>query len=252
MSPIKTYVFFDLETTGLPTKEDGVPAITELGMLAVKRKHLENRETDVIRVQNKFLMCFNPDKKMTKESVELSGLTNELLEEEANLNIEVFNAMNNFINCLQKPVCLIAHNGFKYHFAVLKYYFKQIGFQLSPDIKCTDSLYGFYDLLEAEKAGEVLSFPDHFKKPFSQLKRPIFYSPRGIPGPADKYILNNVYQRVIKNAYLETNRAQNHCTMIMEIARGRPEQFGQWVDGNHCAFSEVPSSTVESKSPDYI
>lgn len=57
---IKSYVFLDLETTGLPFLESSNPKITELCLISVQAEHILLGRTP--RVQNKLNLCFNPYK----------------------------------------------------------------------------------------------------------------------------------------------------------------------------------------------
>ncbi|KAJ8704797.1 hypothetical protein PYW08_012117 [Mythimna loreyi] len=243
MKKIETYVFFDLETTGLIEGKD-VPSITELGMLAVKRKHfLETRPDQELRVQHKFRMCFNPHRPLSDKSVELSGLTNELLEQEPELNAEAVDAISSFINCLQKPLCLIAHKGLKYHFPVLKYHLRRIEKQLniSKEVICTDSLYAFCDLLEQEKRGVGENLNEFMREnvtTYEELDRGKYFWTECKPD--DSYQLKDIYARECPEAGLEGNRAENHCTMMLKVAHRRAGRFSEWVARNHCFFYQVP------------
>lgn len=49
-----------------------------------------------------------------------SGLSNELLQEYPVFNEQTGTMIQTFIDLLPKPVCLVAHNGHKFDFPVLK------------------------------------------------------------------------------------------------------------------------------------
>ncbi|KAH9640150.1 hypothetical protein HF086_018392 [Spodoptera exigua] len=149
MSRIATYVFLDLETSGLPMLDNNKTRITELCMVVVKRQHLlETRPGSVPRVLDKLSMCFNPGRMIHPDSTEITGLSNDLLEDNTLFNLNVFNTINSFIQCLKKPVCLIAENGHSFDFPILKNHFDKLGVELPDDILCGDSLYSSYDILE--------------------------------------------------------------------------------------------------------
>lgn len=156
MAPIATYVFFDIETTGLPREENNKTKITEFSMVAVKRAHvLETRPGAVPRVQHKLTLLFNPGRLISSEGSEITGLNNFLLEHEPTFNRESFNLINNFLNILQKPVCLIAQNGLHYDYPILKNHLEKLKVSLSDDLLCADCYHGFYDILEARKIAET-------------------------------------------------------------------------------------------------
>lgn len=152
MAPIATYVFFDLETSGLPVEENNKTKIAELSMIAVKRAHvLDTRPGAVPRVQHKLTLLFNPGRVISTEVSNITGLDNFLLEHEPMFNREAFNLINTFLNILEKPVCLIAQNGLHFDYPVLKNHLEKLNVQFSEDLLCADCYHGFYDILEARK-----------------------------------------------------------------------------------------------------
>lgn len=70
---IKTFIFVDIETTGLPTEEHNKSKITELSMIAVQAQHISLGVFP--RVQNKLSLCFNPRKMVSLEAERLTGYT---------------------------------------------------------------------------------------------------------------------------------------------------------------------------------
>lgn len=61
ISEIKTFAFFDLETTGLPELENFKTKITEISIVACSKKHfLETMPKKMPRVLHKLSHCFNP------------------------------------------------------------------------------------------------------------------------------------------------------------------------------------------------
>lgn len=71
MSQIKTFVFFDLETTGLPQHEHNKTKITEFCAVAVQADHIELGCFP--RVHNKLSFCFNPMKMISPEATTMTG-----------------------------------------------------------------------------------------------------------------------------------------------------------------------------------
>lgn len=134
---IKTLVIYDVETTGLirPVK------ITELTLVAVSAKHFLGN--NLPRVQHKLTVCFEPEKEIKADAVALSGLDNQLLEEEEKFDMNAANLINNFVQKLRQPVCLIAHNGDAFDFLILKNHFTAIGAKLPANLKSCDSVKFF-------------------------------------------------------------------------------------------------------------
>lgn len=69
---IQNFVFFDIETTGLPYQEYNKTRITELCFVAVQSEHLSLGVYP--RVQNKLALCFNPHKFINPQATEITGI----------------------------------------------------------------------------------------------------------------------------------------------------------------------------------
>lgn len=152
MARVTTYVFLDLETTGLPAEEFNKTKITELSMVAVKRPHLlDTRPGSVPRVQHKLTLCFNPRKRVSDDGSKITGLCNDLLVNEPVFDLDVFNMISTFLNILSKPVCLIAQNGLGFDFPILKNHLEKLKVSFSEELLCADCYHGFYDILEKDK-----------------------------------------------------------------------------------------------------
>lgn len=138
-SVIKTLVFFDLETTGLPDLEFFKTKITELSAVAVSVEHLlEGKDTP--RVQHKLTLCFNPFKRIDIKATEITGLDNELLEHQKKFDKNSMNLLECFLFQLTPPVCIIAHNGNKFDFPLLKKQYEVLDGSFPVSIKFCDSL----------------------------------------------------------------------------------------------------------------
>lgn len=68
---IKSYVFLDLETNGLPFIESSSPKITELCMVSVQSDHILLGATP--RIQNKLNLCFNPQTVILPNIEDITG-----------------------------------------------------------------------------------------------------------------------------------------------------------------------------------
>lgn len=73
MSEISTFVFFDIETTGLVSCDP--PKITELAFTACTREHLlQAAKHEIPRAVHKLLLPFNPQKVIHHEAVRITGM----------------------------------------------------------------------------------------------------------------------------------------------------------------------------------
>lgn len=74
MTNIQSFIFFDIETTGLPFEEYNRTRITEMCFVAVQSEHISLGVYP--RVQNKLALCFNPQKMISPTATELTGMYN--------------------------------------------------------------------------------------------------------------------------------------------------------------------------------
>ncbi|XP_055315343.1 three-prime repair exonuclease 1 [Sitodiplosis mosellana] len=156
MAQIQTFVFFDTEATGLPCYD--VPKITELAMIACSREHLlEAAKNKVPRVISKLLLPFNPCKNIHPDSTEITGLDNFMLDKTKKLDDNTVNLINCFFSQLNAPICLVAHNGDRFDYPLLKRQLKQLSVPFNEHILCVDSLTLFKKIEEnATSAGSAL------------------------------------------------------------------------------------------------
>lgn len=117
VSKFASFIFLDLETTGLQQPIE----ITELSMIAVERKHiLESTKTKVLpRILDKFTSCVQPAKYIECLASSMTGLSNEGLENKKSFDTEFGEMVRSFILRQPQPVCLIAHNGDNFDFKIL-------------------------------------------------------------------------------------------------------------------------------------
>lgn len=73
MGEIKSFVFFDIETSGLPYQGSQIK-MTELSFVACSKEHILNTKlNDLPRVLYKLSFCVNPCRRMQCESSIISG-----------------------------------------------------------------------------------------------------------------------------------------------------------------------------------
>ncbi|KAE8583242.1 hypothetical protein XENTR_v10020466 [Xenopus tropicalis] len=164
-SPVKSFVFLDLEATGL---NYNLPKITELCLVAVHVSSLENPETDQSEVQlprvlDKLCLCVDPKKPITKEACNITGLSNEKLAncEKPCFNLNLVQLVKEFLNRQAQPVCLVAHNGLFYDFPLLKAEFQQQNEELPGSLLCLDSLKAFRQLSQQDRRHQEFTKGSH-------------------------------------------------------------------------------------------
>ena len=98
-------------------------------------------ESIVPRVMNKLTLCFNPGKMITPEaSMYSAGLTNSLLTDQAMFDSDTVELLSAWLARLPGPVCLVAHNGDKFDFPLLREEIKRAGASMENDLFTADTL----------------------------------------------------------------------------------------------------------------
>ncbi|GBP92068.1 Three-prime repair exonuclease 1 [Eumeta japonica] len=213
---IETYLFIDLEATGLPEEENNQTKITELSLVAVSRKHLlTTKAGEAPRVQRKLTLCFNPGRAIRPIAEKLSGLTNVMLDGEPMFGHDTCRLMEMFIKLLNRPVCLVSHGGNYLDFPVLKKQLYEANVSLPFDLRYIDSLDVFYCVTEGANAIGS-GFPHSLKIRL-----------------AKSYKLRDVYGRLLGRPPPQTHRAEADCLLVLECAVALSSKFVDWVD-KHC------------------
>ncbi|KAJ7317446.1 hypothetical protein JRQ81_003608 [Phrynocephalus forsythii] len=151
----QTFVFLDIETTGLPKDR---PRMAELCLFAVHRRSLQRSllrgavtpSDQLPRVIDKLTLCIDPQKPFTPTAEEITGLSNQNLEENCkpDLNGAAVEAVQGFLGRQTGPICLVAHNGLGYDFPLLCAEFQRVGASLPPDTGCLDTLPALRELVK--------------------------------------------------------------------------------------------------------
>lgn len=158
---ISSFAVFDLETACLPDWNFNKTKITEICIQGINAEDVSNgKNCNEPRINHNMTLVFNPFMSIHPESERITGLCNEILEKESPLDENAATLILNFLKHLQKPVCLVAHNGNKFDFPILKDALSKVGVELPSDILCLDSLPTFktLDLLKNEAENDLEDF----------------------------------------------------------------------------------------------
>ncbi|KAL9924797.1 three-prime repair exonuclease 1 isoform X1 [Glossina fuscipes] len=161
-SKIATFAVIDLETNSLPDLQFNKCSITELCIFAFsskfEAKQTERQTTSVgkgnnwlsqksipelPRVLHKLTLMVNPRRKIWPETENITGLNNWMLEPEQPFDENTADLLISFLQRLQQPVCLVAHNGLGFDFPVLRYVMKNLDLKFPTSILCVDSWKAF-------------------------------------------------------------------------------------------------------------
>lgn len=115
------FVVLDLETTGFQGPEKGGRVI-EIGAVKVEN----------FKVVDRFSTFVNPEMKIPKKIVELTGITDDMVKDSPN----IWNIIHKFWNFIE-GYTVIAHNAKFDWDKYLKFYFNKIGKHTTHDVICT-------------------------------------------------------------------------------------------------------------------
>ncbi|KAG7171881.1 uncharacterized protein LOC121862338 [Homarus americanus] len=164
---IQTFVFLDLEATGLPGDS---PRILELSMIAVSRDDFlgmkdsshkgkstpsdpnstnENKRSiipQLPRVLHKYTRLYYPRKLIMPAVEDITGLSNELLHRLPGFSEASAEAIRLFLD-LPQPLSLVAHNGNRYDFPLLKAELSNVcSTEKYSNFYCVDTLKAIKDI----------------------------------------------------------------------------------------------------------
>ena len=97
-------------------------------------------DTFTPRILNSLNLCFNPMGLIPAKVSEITGLNNFLLEDQSKFTASTSSLLNAFLAHLPQPVVLVAHNGDKFDYPLLKSELNKVNSDLDPSILTIDSL----------------------------------------------------------------------------------------------------------------
>ncbi|XP_048345595.1 three-prime repair exonuclease 1-like [Sphaerodactylus townsendi] len=225
--PIETFVFMDLEATGLPPSQ---PKIAEMCLFAVNRHAFENPQYSNFslrsvplfpRLVDKLCICINPDKAFTPEARLITGLNNEAFSEnkKQSFNIHIIHMITAFFNRQHSPVCLVAHSGCSYDFPLLKAELSAIGISALDEIYCADTF----------KALKALDKENNRLHQFTYQKF----------GSKKSYKLDDLYFKFYKEYPLNSHSAEGDVITLIRVFQQHARDLMHWMDSNARQFNTI-------------
>ncbi|XP_055377252.1 DNA polymerase III PolC-type-like [Condylostylus longicornis] len=273
----KTYAVFDIETTGLPHLNFNKVNIIEFAVSTVSRDDIVKSKTgETPRIINNLSLLFNPRMRIDPESSKITGLDNYQLEHENSFDENAAKTIIGFFKHLQGPICLVAHNGDRFDFPILKKAFEKVNLSLPENVYCVDTYKAIpyidhtkkidEENKEKEEADKLLSLEEalldnevknSLKEQFeinSTLKEEKFdiqkinettpHRPTKMQGNKAK---ENTYSELLENKQNRNDILSNHC----EISHNSPQNKGDKKVKREL-FKQSPESDLTSETPKKI
>ncbi|XP_039950672.1 three-prime repair exonuclease 1-like [Bactrocera tryoni] len=201
-------------------------SIMELTMYGFPAKDLQ---TDPIKVTktsemcvpppspnlNKLTLIINPRKVIYPKSAASTGLDNYILEHESHFDENCACLIVNFLNRLPQPVCLVAHNGDRHDFLIVKNMFNKLSMQLPNNILYVDSLHAFWRI----------NFDHTFQT-----------TPNGKYPPKGVYKLNNIYKQNFKKDPELRHHAEADVETLTHVIRLYGKRFLAYAEDRVSEF----------------
>ncbi|XP_057574126.1 three prime repair exonuclease 2 [Hippopotamus amphibius kiboko] len=225
----ETFIFLDLEATGLPSVD---PEIAEICLFAVHRSSLENPEYDesgapmLPRVLDKLTLCMSPERPFTAKASEITGLSSEGLARcrKAGFDNAVVQVLEAFLSRQEGPLCLVAHNGFDYDFPLLCTELRRLGAHLPRDTICLDTLPVLRGLDRAHSHGT-----------------------RAQVGKG--YSLGSLFRRYFQAEPSAAHSAEGDVHTLLMVFLHRAPELLAWADGQALSWAHVKPMYVPSDGP---
>ncbi|XP_029166147.1 uncharacterized protein LOC114936954 [Nylanderia fulva] len=142
---IQTFIFFDLETTGL-INGNSIPRITEIALIGVARESIYNsNKTSLPRVLHKLVLPINPQKVIPPNVQHMTKLYNDDMLLLQPFECEVYESIMCFLQRLTPPICFVAHNGNRFDYPIFLQELERINKPLNDKILCIDTWKMFQD-----------------------------------------------------------------------------------------------------------
>ena len=109
------------------------------------------------RVVNKLTTCVYPWTTIPLHVEHITGLSNDNLEKQGRFDTNLVSCLASFLARLHPPVCLVAHNGFKFDFPLLQAELHKVNGSLADDLLCCDSWLGANYIYNNQSRQEALT-----------------------------------------------------------------------------------------------
>ncbi|XP_035682623.1 three prime repair exonuclease 2-like [Branchiostoma floridae] len=223
MEPIRSFVFLDLEATSCEASSR--PKVTELCLATLHRSAVLSSGRRLPRVMDKLLLAVYPNKPIPGLVCDLTGLNNENLaeSERAVLDASLVSAVCGFLHRQPPPVALVAHNGLKFDFPLLKTELLKLNTRLPDGLRYCDSLMAF-----------------------RETQGPDRDSDEAVPSPRPSLSLESLYQRYVSQDPRCAHTAEDDVLALIQVVRARADTLLPWMDRNSQSWDGIPQMYATS------
>ncbi|CAK9797189.1 Three prime repair exonuclease 2 [Anthophora quadrimaculata] len=230
---IRTFIFFDLETTGLIGK-NFMPKVTEMSLIAVSRNAICDTTDILPRVLHKLILPIHPNVRISEGIETLTGLSNTNLEEVQHFNCEVYNLIINFVKRQIAPICFVAYNGNKFDYPIFLSELKNINKNFCEDILSIDMLHLIKEFFSTKQSGmEINAAYTATSNSFRAENKRGAIARRKLDFTNSKptnFKLSSVCKHIFGTDPENIHNAEGDCLSMIRCATQLGNSFVQWAD----------------------
>lgn len=175
-------------------------------------------------------ISFNPGTLVPLDVMNITGLSNELLENQTKFNYDTGQLIQSFLSHLPKPICIIAHNGMRYDFPLLNAELFKANFNgmNDPEIFIMDSLVALK---------HIFSHPDqsHSKEDTNEPKKARIQT-MDIP---KSFSLPKLHESMFGKLPKISHGAHHDVDSLIRVCAYRASDFVNYANNNHKTLSDI-------------
>ena len=201
------------------------------------------------RINHSLNICVNPAALIPESVSDLTGLTNELLENQPRFSSKTVQLISAFLENLPQPYCLVAHNGFKYDFPLLNAEFHKVGIG-NLDCYILDSLQALKIILEypedmkeegkaLEKKPRLRDTTDNYMRAGPQTSD-LSTNPKDTAGNArSSFSLESLHQKIFGVKPKKVHGAEQDVHSLIRVCASRADLFVKYSRQHFGRLSSV-------------
>jgi hypothetical protein len=205
----------------------------------------KNFEDILPRVTNTLKLCFNPGVMVPEIVTNITGLSNDLLENQSRFKPESVNLMKIFLENLPQPISLVAHNGLEYDYPLMKAELVNIGLQnLTDNVYIVDSLTALKHIFNKKVQDQDDLFEDDLfeKEDFNSEERRQSGAKSKKKLNFDKppsFSLPKLHDHIFGVKPKNSHGAEADVHALIRVCASQAELFVEFAQKNYDSFKDV-------------